>query len=74
MGACSGRAPTLLWPTGVLDLDGAAIRLAEPRRLTQHLTGWLDAQTGPDGAADRCAVRVQARRRTRAVGGVRTRR
>jgi len=34
---------------GLPDLDGAAIRLAEPRRLTQHLAGWLYEQTGPDG-------------------------
>jgi hypothetical protein len=35
---------------GLPDLDGAAIRLAEPRRLTQHLAGWLYQQTGPDGS------------------------
>ncbi len=60
---------------GLPDLDGAAIRLAEPRRLTQHLTGWLYQQTGPDGTP-LTGVQFASRhgRRTRAVGGVRTRR
>jgi hypothetical protein len=33
---------------GLPDVDGTAIRLAEPRQLTQHLAGWLYQQTGPD--------------------------
>lgn len=31
------------------DLDGAAIRLRAPRRLTQEISRWVYAQTAPDG-------------------------
>ncbi len=34
---------------GLPDLDAAAIRLAEPRTLTQQVASWLYQQTGPDG-------------------------
>ena len=33
---------------GVLDLDAAAIRLAEPRDLTQQIASWLYQQTDPN--------------------------
>jgi len=51
LGSCSGRG----WSPAALrgwhaDVDRAAIRLAEHRRLTQHLAGWLDEQTVPDGS------------------------
>ena len=31
------------------DVDAAAIRLAEPRALTQAIAGWIYQQTGPTG-------------------------
>lgn len=34
---------------GVPDLDAAAIRLAEPRNLTQQIARWIYQQTDPDG-------------------------
>ena len=56
LGSCPGRgwspaawAPppcALGMPTWIVP----AIRIAEPRRLTQHLAGWLDVQTVPDGS------------------------
>ncbi len=33
---------------GLIDLDAAAIRLAQPRALTQQIAGWLYEQNGPD--------------------------
>jgi len=34
---------------GVPDVDAAAIRLAEPRELTQQMARWIYQQTGPEG-------------------------